>query len=96
MLNKWGEPDVMTAENYILAIVAGFIIGWIANAWTKSRYSFIINLFVGIFGAILPNFFLVSTQLMDGGWFSILSISLAGSIVLLGLFHATRALERRQ
>jgi len=86
----------MTAENYILATIAGFVIGGIANAWTKSRYSFIINLFVGIFGAILPNFFVQSTEMMDGGWFSILLISLAGSIVLLGLFHATRALERRQ
>ncbi len=85
----------MTAENYILATVAGVIIGWIANVWSKSRYSFIINLFIGIFGAILPNFFVQTTEMMDEGWFSILLVSLAGSICLIGLFHATRAIERR-
>ncbi|MGZ3298628.1 MAG: GlsB/YeaQ/YmgE family stress response membrane protein [Asticcacaulis sp.] len=91
----WDRIPVMTAENYILATIAGLVVGWIANSWSKSRYSFIINLFVAIFGAILLNFFVQSTEMMDAGFFSILLISLAGSTVLLGLFHATRALERR-
>ena len=85
----------MTAENYLLATVAGFIVGWIANAMSKSRFSFPINLFVGIFGAILLNFFARTADLWDDHFFSILIVSLTGSIVLLGLFHLTRALERR-
>ncbi len=85
----------MTAENYTLAIVAGLIAGWIANLMSKSRFSFPINLFVGIFGAILLNFFLRSAEKIDNHFFSVLWVSLAGSSGLLLLFHLTRRFERR-
>jgi uncharacterized membrane protein YeaQ/YmgE (transglycosylase-associated protein family) len=85
----------MTAENYILATLAGFLVGWIANAMSKSRFSFPINLFVAIFGAILLNFFVQTSEKLDDHFFSILMVSLVGSSVLLGLFHLTRMLERR-
>lgn len=85
----------MTAENYILATLAGFFVGWIANMMTKSKFSFPVNLFVAIFGAILLNFFVRSAEMMDDHFFSILLLSLAGSIVLLGLFHLSRITERR-
>ncbi|ESQ82901.1 MULTISPECIES: hypothetical protein [unclassified Asticcacaulis] len=85
----------MTAENYILATLAGFLIGWIANAMSKSRFSFPINVFIAIFGAILLNFFVQTSEKLDDHFFSILMVSLVGSSVLLGLFHLTRMLERR-
>ena len=85
----------MTAENYILAAVAGLVIGWIANAMSKSRFSFPINLFVGIFGAILLNFFFRTAEIFDDGFFTILIVSLIGSAGLLGLFHLSRFTERR-
>lgn len=86
----------MTAENYILAIVAGFVVGWIANMMTRSRYSFPINLFVGIFGSILLTFFIRTADLMDTDHIlSGLLISLTGSTVLLLLFHVTRLTEKR-
>lgn len=85
----------MTAENYILATLAGFLVGWIANLMTKSKFSFPVNLFVAIFGAILLNFFVRSAEMLDDHFFSTLTISLVGSIVLLGLFHLSRITERR-
>ncbi len=85
----------MTAENYILATLAGFVVGWIANLMSKSRFSFPINLFVAIFGACLLNFFLRSAEMIDNHFFSILLVSLVGSSVLLGLFHLSRMSERR-
>ena len=85
----------MTAENYILATLAGFLVGWIANAMSKSRFSFPIYLFVAIFGAILLNFFVQTSEKLDDHFFSILMVSLVGSSVLLGFFHITRMLERR-
>ena len=85
----------MTAENYILATLAGFLVGWIANLITKSKFSFPVNLFVAIFGAILFNFFIRSAEMLDDRFFSILTVSLVGSIVLLGLFHLSRITERR-
>ncbi len=85
----------MTAENYILATFAGLIVGWIANMMSKSRFSFPINLFVGIFGAVLLNFFLRSAEKISNHFFSILWVSLIGATVLLALFHLSRAFERR-
>ena len=85
----------MTAENYTLATIAGFVIGWIANMMSKSRFSFPINLFVAIFGAILLNFFLRSAEIIDNHFFSVLGISLLGSAALLAAFHLSRQFERR-
>ncbi|MGA9658302.1 MAG: transglycosylase [Asticcacaulis sp.] len=85
----------MTAENYILAILAGFLVGWIANTMTKSRFSFPINLFIAIFGAILLNFFFQTSEKIDNHFFTILIVSLIGSSGLLGLFHLSRMIERR-
>ena len=85
----------MTAENYTLATIAGFVIGWIANMMSKSRFSFPINLFVAIFGAILLNFFLRTAEYIDNRFFSILGVSLLGSAGLLALFHLSRQFERR-
>lgn len=85
----------MTAENYILATFAGFIIGWIANTMSKSRFSFPINLFVAIFGAVLLNFFLRTAEYIDNRFFPVLGVSLLGSAGLLAIFHLSRQFERR-
>lgn len=85
----------MTLENYILSILAGFLIGWIANSVTKSRYSFPINMCVAIAGAILLNFFLRSTSMISDAFMPTLLVSIGGSAFLLGVFHAIRAIERR-
>ncbi len=85
----------MTAENWILAILAGFVVAWIANAVSKSRYSFPVNMVVGIFGAGLLNFFLRTAGIINDSFFEILMVSIGGSIVLLAMFHLTRAIERR-
>lgn len=85
----------MTAENWLLSCMAGLIIGWIANAISKSRYSFLINLFIGIFGAILLNIFVTTLEVNDGRFFPTLGVSILGSSGLLILFHLTRALEQK-
>ena len=84
----------MGVQDWILAAMTGFIIGWIANALTRSRYSFIVNMFVGIFGAILLNYFIHIIALYDERFFLTLQTSAIGSAVLLLLFHLTRALEK--
>jgi uncharacterized membrane protein YeaQ/YmgE (transglycosylase-associated protein family) len=86
----------MTTENWFLSGMAGFIIGWIANELSHNRYSFLINLFVGVFGAILLNIFVNTIEVSDGKFFPTLAISVLGSGVLLGLFHFTRGIERQQ
>lgn len=86
----------MTAENWILAILAGFVVAWIANTASKSRYSFPINMIVGISGASLLNFFLRTTGAISDAFFEVLLVSVGGSLALLVLFHLTRAIERRR
>lgn len=86
----------MTSENWFLSCMAGFIVGWIANELSHNRYSFLINLFVGVFGAILLNIFITTIEISDGRFFPTLGISVLGSGVLLCLFHASRAIERNQ
>ncbi|MDI7774859.1 transglycosylase [Asticcacaulis sp. EMRT-3] len=84
----------MTAENYILAILAGFVVGWVGNAISRSRFSFSTNLFVAIAGAILLNFFIRSSEMMNDDFFPTLGLSLFGSAALLLLFHLSRFPER--
>jgi len=85
----------MTAENWVLSCLAGFVMGWLANAITRGRYSIFDNLFVGIIGAILCNIVLRALELSDGKFFFTLGFSFLGSGVLLGLYHVTRHIERR-
>lgn len=84
----------MSVQDWILAVMAGFIVGWIANNLTKSRYSLIINMFVGIFGAILLTFFIHILDIYPERFFLTLKSAVAGSIGLLGIFHLTRAMEK--
>jgi len=86
----------MTSENWFLSCMAGFIIGWIANEISRNRYSFLINLFVGSFGAVLLNIFVTTIEASDGRFFPTLGISVLGAGVLLGVFHFTRGIERQQ
>ncbi|OYW77369.1 MAG: transglycosylase [Asticcacaulis sp. 32-58-5] len=85
----------MRGEDWLLAIAVGFVVSWIANALTKSRYSFMINLFVGVFGSILVNMLIHTMSLYPDSNFLTLKLGLAGSIGLLLLFHISRRLERR-
>jgi uncharacterized membrane protein YeaQ/YmgE (transglycosylase-associated protein family) len=86
----------MTSENWFLSCMAGFIVAWIANELTHNRYSFMINLCVGVFGAILLNIFVTTIEASDGHFYPTLGISALGAGVLLVVFHFTRTIERRQ
>jgi uncharacterized membrane protein YeaQ/YmgE (transglycosylase-associated protein family) len=84
----------MTIENYILATLAGFVTGWTANALSRNRFGFPVNLFVGIFGAILLSLFAHDTEMINSRFLPVLGVSLVGASVLLALFHLSRQTER--
>lgn len=84
----------MTPENWVLSALAGFVTGWIANAMTRSRFSFLINLMVGVFGGILLNILVTTMELFEDTFWRTLGISIVGAGGLLVIFHMTRAVER--
>ena len=85
----------MSIENWLLSALAGLVIGWLANFMTKRRYSFLINLFVGLVGAILLNIFVKTLELIDEEFWPTLGVSIMGASLWLILFHITRLVERK-
>ena len=84
----------MTPENWLLSAMSGLVIGWIANAMSKSRYSFPINLIVGFFGAILLNIVVTAMEILNDHFIVVLTVSAIGATILLTLFHLSRLSER--
>lgn len=83
--------------NLIILLVVGGIIGWIASMImrTDGQQGIILNVVVGIVGALLAGFLIVpligGSSIMDGA-LSIQSIliSLLGAVVLLGMVNLVR------
>jgi len=83
--------------NYVIWIIAGAVIGWIASVImsTNSRQGLLLDIVVGIVGAFLAG--LVLTPLLGIGTinqnnFSVpaLLVSLAGAIILLAIVNLFR------
>jgi len=77
---------------YIVWILVGAIIGWVATSIMHNRSNLLINIIVGIVGAfvagyLLTPFFHIST--INQGAYSIpaLLVSLGGAVILLFVFN---------
>ncbi|MEO7794301.1 MAG: GlsB/YeaQ/YmgE family stress response membrane protein [Thermoanaerobaculia bacterium] len=83
--------------NLIIYLVVGGVIGWIASIimHTDSKQGPLLNIVVGIVGAILAGLFvspLLGSATINQGDFSLsgLIVSLLGSILLLGIVNLVR------
>jgi len=83
--------------NFIIWLVIGGLIGWIASIMmrTDAQQGIILNVVVGIVGALLAGFLLtpiLGSGTINSGNFSLagLLISLLGSIVLLAVVNLFR------
>jgi uncharacterized membrane protein YeaQ/YmgE (transglycosylase-associated protein family) len=81
--------------NFIVWLVVGAIIGWVASRLMGQREGLLLNIIVGIVGAFLAG--LVLTPLLgigtiNQGNFSLpaLIVSLVGAIALLAIVHVFR------
>lgn len=83
--------------NFIIWLIVGGLIGWIASIimHTNGQQGIILNIVVGIIGALLAGFLLAplfGTGTINQGDFSLsgLLISLVGAIILLAIVNLFR------
>jgi len=81
--------------NFIIWLIVGAIIGWVATSLMNDQSNLVLNIIVGVIGAFVAGYFLsplfhVST--INQGNFSIpaLLVSLGGAIILLAVVNLFR------
>jgi len=67
----------------IFWIIVGGIAGWIAEKITNSDHSLLMNIGVGIAGAIIGGFLFGLFGISMGGWIGSIITALAGALILL-------------
>src|SRR4051812_37155548 len=88
------EPQEL-AMNIILWLIVGGIVGWIAGLLMRSSHGILMNVVIGIVGAVLGGWLLgpmVGGGTINSGDFSMVSIvvSLIGALVLLAVVNVLR------
>lgn len=81
--------------NFIVWLVVGGIIGWVASEIMRTRESLLLNIIVGIVGAfvaglVLTPFFGISTINQNNFSLPALLVSLVGAIILLAVVNVVR------
>jgi uncharacterized membrane protein YeaQ/YmgE (transglycosylase-associated protein family) len=83
--------------NFIIWLIVGGLIGWVASMImrTNKQQGIILNIVVGIIGAMLGGYFLAplfGTGTLNSGDFSLpaLLVSLLGAVILLGIVNLVR------
>lgn len=77
--------------NLIVMIILGAVIGWVASSLMGTRGGLVINIVVGIVGALLAGFLFGKATLTSPS-FEITSLlwSLLGAVILLAIFRVLR------
>ncbi|MEM5541474.1 GlsB/YeaQ/YmgE family stress response membrane protein [Sulfitobacter sp. AS92] len=82
----------MTGIGWFAAIIVGGLAGWIAEKIMKSDMGLIMNIILGIVGALVANWLLVlivgSTL---GGWFGQLIVGIIGACLLIWVARLVRS-----
>jgi uncharacterized membrane protein YeaQ/YmgE (transglycosylase-associated protein family) len=75
---------------WIAAIIIGGIAGWLAEKFMKSDMGVIMNIILGIVGAIVANFILSLFGVVLGGWLGYLIAGFVGACILIALARMVR------
>lgn len=81
----------MTGIGWFAAIIVGGLAGWIAEKIMKSDMGLIMNIILGILGALVANWLLmmiVGSTL--GGWFGQLIVGVIGACLLIWVTRLVR------
>ncbi|WP_147109941.1 GlsB/YeaQ/YmgE family stress response membrane protein [Tateyamaria sp. syn59] len=82
----------MTGLGWFAAIIVGALAGWIAEKIMKTDHSLLLNIVLGILGAVVFNAiltFVFGSTL--GGWIGQLVAGIVGACILISLGRAVRS-----
>ena len=81
----------MEGIGWLAAIIVGALAGWIAEKLMKADHGLLTNIILGIVGALVLNFILISlVGATLGGWIGQLIIGVIGACILIGAYRAIR------
>lgn len=75
---------------WIAAILIGGVAGWLAEQFMKSNMGILMNILLGIVGAIVANALLSIFGVVLTGWLGYLIAGFVGACILIGLGRALR------
>lgn len=76
----------MTGLGWIAAIIIGGLAGWLAEQFMKSNMGILMNIILGIVGALLLNWILVAlVGATLGGWIGQLVVGFIGACILIAI-----------
>lgn len=82
----------MQGMGWIAAIIVGALAGWIAEKLMKSDHGLLMNILLGIIGAVIMNFILVTLLGATlGGWLGQLAVGVVGACILIALGRKLRS-----
>jgi uncharacterized membrane protein YeaQ/YmgE (transglycosylase-associated protein family) len=70
---------------WIAAIIIGGVAGWAAEQFMKSNMGLLMNIVLGIVGAIILNAILAAFNLGFSGWIAYLIIGFIGACILIAI-----------
>jgi uncharacterized membrane protein YeaQ/YmgE (transglycosylase-associated protein family) len=79
-----GQPGV----GFLMAIVIGAIAGWLAEKFTNSNHGLLMNIIMGIIGAVVGNFLLGLLNIRVYGFFMNLISATVGAIIVIMIYRA--------
>lgn len=81
----------MEGIGWILAIIIGALAGWIAEQMMKSNQGLLMNIVMGILGAVIGNFILMAVfGATMGGIVGQLIVAVVGACLLIAIWRAIR------
>ena len=74
---------------WIAAIIIGGIAGWLAEQFMRSNMGVLMNILLGIVGAIVANFILSALHIsIGGGWIAYLIAGFIGACIIIAIGRA--------
>ena len=81
----------MEGIGWIMAIIIGALAGWIAEQMMKSNQGLLMNIVMGILGAVIGNFILMAVfGATMGGIVGQLIVAVVGACLLIAIWRAIR------
>ena len=85
------RSTTQTSVGWIGYIIIGAIAGWIAGKIMKTRDGLLLDIVIGVVGALIGGFLLsFFLDTASGGWFFTLLTAILGSVILLWVLRLVR------